>query len=177
MERVSVAEFLVRQRSGALPEGPRAELVGGRIEVPALPRSREVAAVVGLASRLEPLLLGRAELAFLPALRLSRADLLRPDLALLDAGPRFGRGASRSGSEALLAVEIVRGAPTQDVRLPLYARGGVGEVWLLDLKRGWVEAYRAPAARRFRSRTLWYPGERLAPAALEGVAVEAMAAR
>jgi len=170
-----VAEFLARQRAGALPAGPRAELIEGRVEVPPLPRASEVAAVVGLASRLEPLLLGRAVLEFLPALRLSRQDLLRPDLALLDVSPRFGRGASRPGGEALLAVEVVRAPAAKDVRLPLYARGRVGEVWLLDLENAWVEVYRAPAAGRFRSRTLWYPGEKLGPAALEGVRVEVLA--
>jgi len=173
--RLSVAEFLARQRAGAMAAGPRAELIGGRVEAPALPRSVEVAAVVGLAARLEPLLLGRARLAFLPALRLSRNDLLRPDLALLDASPRFGRGSSRAGSEVLLVVELVRGAATKDVRLPLYARGGVGEAWLLDLENGWAEVYRVPAGGAFRSRTLWYPGERVGPVALEGVRVEVLA--
>jgi hypothetical protein len=170
-----VAEFLARQRAGALPAGPRAELIDGRVEVPSLPRSVEVAAVVGLASRLEPVLLGRAELAFLPPLRLGPRDLLRPDLALLDASPRFGREASRAGGEALLAVEVLRGARSMDARLPRYARGGVGEVWLLDLENVWLEVYRAPAAGRFRSRTLWYPGERVEPVALDGVKVEVLA--
>ena len=173
--RTTVAEFLARQRAGALPAGPRAELIDGRVEVPPLPRSVEVAAVVGLASRLEPVLLGRAELAFLPPLRLGPSDLLRPDLALLDAAPRFGREASRAGGEALLAVEVQRGARSKDVRLPRYARGGVGEVWLLDLENVWLEVYRAPAAGRFRSRTLWYPGERVGPVALDGVKVEVLA--
>jgi len=158
-----------------LPAGPRAELIEGHVEVPPLPRAAEVAAVVGLASRLEPLLLGRAVLEFLPGLRLSRQDLLRPDLALLDASPHFGRGASRPGGEALLAVDVMRAPSSKDVRLPLYARGRVREFWLLDLENGWVEVYRAPAAGSYRSRTLWYPGETVGPAALEGVRVEVLA--
>jgi hypothetical protein len=174
-ERLSVAEFLVRQRAGSLPSGPRAELIGGRVVVPPLPRAVEVAAVVGLASRLEPVLMGRARLEFLPALRLARADLLRPDLALLDASPRFGRGASRPGGDALLVVEVLRDPAGKDLRLPLYARGGVGEVWLLDLERGLAEVYRAPGSGRYGSRTLWYPGEKVGPVALEGVEVELLA--
>ncbi len=83
--------------------------------------------------------------------------------------------ASRPGGEALLAVDVVRAPASKDVRLPLYARGQVGEVWLLDLENGWVEVYRAPAAGRFRSRTLWYPGEKVGPVALEGVRVEVLA--
>jgi hypothetical protein len=51
----------------------------------------------------------------------------------------------------------------------------VGEVWLLDLENVWLEVYRAPAAGRFRSRTLWYPGERVGPVALDGVTVEVLA--
>lgn len=172
---LSVAEFLALQREGSLPGGPRAELVGGQVQVPLLPRAAAVAAIVGLASRLEPQLAGRARLAFLPALRLARADLLRPDLALVDASPRFGRGASRAGGEALLVVEVARGPGSKDARLPLYARGGAGEVWLLDLEHGWVEVFRAPSRAGFRSRTLWYPGERVGPVALDGVSVEVLA--
>ena len=174
--RLSVAEFLARLRTGALPGGPRAELVGGRLEVEPLPRPKEVAAVVALASRLEPQLGGRAALAFRPALHLGDADLLRPDLALLDPSPRFGRSASRPGSDALLVVEVVRGAASQDVRLPAYARGGVGETWLLELTRGWVEVYRSPGGGRYASRTLWYPGEQVGVVALEGVMVEVLGA-
>lgn len=175
--RLTVAEFLARLRSGIVPGGPRAELVGGRLDVPPLPRPKEVAEVVALGSRLEPLLGGRAVLGFRPALHLGDVDLLRPDLALLDASPRFGRGTSRPGTEAPLAVEVARGAESYEVRLPRYAAGGVGEVWLLELGRGWVEVYRAPAGGRYGSRTLWYPGERVGVVALEGVVVEVLGAR
>lgn len=174
-QRLDVAEFLGRLRAGTLPDGPRAELIAGRVVVPPLPRPREVGAVVALASRLEPLLVGRAVVGFRTALRLGDADLLRPDMVVLDAAPSFGRAASRPGSEALLVVEAVRGAPTRDVRLPRYARGDVGEVWLLDVARNWAEVYRSPWAGRYRSRTLWYPGERVAPVAFEGVSVEVLA--
>jgi len=171
---LSVAEFLARLRAGAVPGGPRAELIGGSVEVPLLPRPREVAAVVALASRLEPQLGGRAMLAFRPALHLGDADLLRPDLALLDASPRFGRAASRAGTEALLVVDVARGPATHEARLPRYAAGGVGEAWVLELGRGWVEVYRSPGGRRYRSRTLWYPGERVGVVALDGITVEAL---
>lgn len=171
---LGVAEFLARLRGGAVPGAPRAELLGGRVEVAALPRPDEVAAVVRLASRLEPWLGGRASVAFRPALHLGDAELLRPDLALLAATPRFGSAASRPGSDALLVVEPVRGPASLDRRLPRYARGGVREAWLLDLARGWVEAYRSPFAGRYGSRTLWYPGERVSVVALPGVAVEAL---
>jgi len=174
--RLNVAEFLARQRGGALPGGPRAELMGGTLLVAPLPRPPEVAAVVALASRLEPLIGGRALLEFRPALHLGEADLLRPDVALLDAAPRFGRARARPGSEALLAVEVVRGATTMQSRLPRYAAGGVGEAWLLDLAHGWVEVYRSPAAGRYRSRTLWYPGELVGVVALDGVRVEVLGA-
>jgi len=172
--RLNVAEFLALLRAGAVPGGPRAELVAGRVEVPPLPSPREVAAVVALASRLEPQLALRAALAFRPALHLADADLLRPDLALLDASPRFGRAAARPGSEALLVVEAVRGARSLDVRLPRYAAGGVSEAWLLDLSRDWVEVYRSPGHGRYGSRTLWYRGEPIGVTALPGVAAEAL---
>lgn len=172
--RLSVAEFLALLRAGAVPGGPRAELIAGRVEVAPLPLPQEVAALVALASRLEPQLGGRAVLAFRPALHLGDADLLRPDLALLDASPRFGQAAARAGSAAFLVVEVARGPAAHETRLPRYAAGGAGEAWLLDLGHGWAEAYRSPGGGRFRSRTLWYPGERVGVVALDGVTVEVL---
>ncbi len=55
-----------------------------------------------------------------------------------------------------------------------YARVGIREVWLLDLERGWTEAYRTPWAGAFTSRTLWYPGEEVPLAALGGAGVLAL---
>jgi len=186
---VSVSAFLAQQRLGALAEGPRAELIGGRVVVPANPGPAEAAALAGLMQAIEaadPAAYGVVALRAAP-LRLSPSDLLRADIALLrEAGalPRghahrpaqvgLGIGGSFDPAAAVLIVEISAGRPSHEQRLPLYAAAGARDVWLLDLRRGWVEAFRSPWRGLYRSRTLWYPGERIPLVALAGLFIEAL---
>jgi len=133
-----------------------------------------------------------------PLLGLGPEDLLRPEIAVLARPARWldereALGAPRERALAgeslgvdgvVLAVELAmagrhagersRTEEAVTARLAAYARAGVREVWLLDLRRGWTEAYRAPWSGSFRSRTLWYPGEEVPLSSLPGVAVLAL---
>lgn len=198
---ITVAAFMAEQRVGALRAGPRAELIGGRVVLAERPGAAHSAAVLALEDRLRALSLGRegVVIARAPALRLGPTDLLRPDLALLvdaelvpAASDRTWSGRERHGSQndrsvapglggshdpaaALLVVEVSRGRVSLEQRLPLFAAAGVRELWLIDLQQGWTEALRSPWRGVYRSRTLWYPGERVPVVALAGVMVEALA--
>ena len=48
----------------------------------------------------------------------------------------------------LLVVEVSDSTLRYDltVKLPLYARAGIGEVWIVDLKRRVVDVHRTPGA-------------------------------
>ncbi len=189
---------MAEHRAGTLREGPRAELVGGRIEIPERPAAPQAAAILALEDRFRKLSLEEEGVLVKrsPPLRLGPTDLLRPDLALLiDAevgwaagggrrhdphgnGKRAvapGVGGSYDPAAALLVVEVSRGRVTAERRSPRYAAAGVQELWLIDLKNGWIEALRAPSKGAYRSRTLWYPGEKVPVVSLAGVMVEALA--
>jgi Uma2 family endonuclease len=51
------------------------------------------------------------------------------------------------------------------VKLPIYARAAVPEVWLVDVGRSTVEAHRDPGASGYRARQLIDLEGSLAPAA------------
>lgn len=161
--RLDVASFLARQRQGEVGGHGQGELVGGVTRVPNLPSAREVAAIVGLALRLEQAPSLPYSIQLRPPLHLDSEYLLRPDLALIDDRPRFGAGTTYDPARVGLAVELVRGPATHQRRVPAFARARIRDLWLIDLDEGWVEVYRSPSGGVFRSRTLWYPGETLAP--------------
>ncbi len=68
----------------------------------------------------------------------------------------------------LLLVEVMERSADYDrgVKLPLYARHGIPEVWLEDLESRSVEAYRQPSPEGYREVRRFSPGESLAPQAL-----------
>lgn len=191
---MTVGAFLARQRSGALHEGPRAELVGGKVVAGPVLDPSEAAALVNLNAaflRAELSDLGVDMLTWAP-LRLGPIDLVRAALVLLP-GPAFfderevepqwtrrpreagaGSGGSFDPAGTLLVVETVAAGNDQHARLARYAAAGAREVWLLDVRRGWVESLRSPWRSEYSSRTLWYPGESVPVSTLTDVAIEAL---
>ncbi|HKI14082.1 MAG TPA: Uma2 family endonuclease [Roseiarcus sp.] len=64
------------------------------------------------------------------------------------------RAASHPGAaDALLLVEVSDSSLDHDrkTKLPVYARFGVPEVWIVDLSGGAVEVYRDPTEGRYAS--------------------------
>src|SRR5690606_36658669 len=174
LPQVTVAAFLAASRAGALPEGPRAELVGGRVRPAPAPSPRETVLLAYLAAQLrsDDVTRAGAQAVLGAAIRLGPWDLLRADAALFPAaapgrtGAAVGVGGSFEAAAALLVVEVSRGRATHAERAPLYAASGVRELWLVDAARGFTEALRSPWRGVYRSRTLWYPGEALRALAL-----------
>ena len=186
---VTVPAFLAALRSGALAEGPRAELLGGRVVPGHTPSPTQMAVLAhvhaGIASREVREAGGIAVVN--PAFRLGPGDLLRADLSLLRAPDAYagargaavataGVGGSFDPQAAVVIIELARGRSTRELRVPLYAAAGARELWLLDVIRGWTEVLRSPWRGAYRSRTLWYPGEALRLQELDGLEVVAMPA-
>lgn len=74
----------------------------------------------------------------------------------------------------LLAVEVAQSSPShdRDVKLPLYARHEVPEVWLVDVAGRSLTVYRGLAADGYRRQARVEPPGPLAPSALPDAAVD-----
>jgi Uma2 family endonuclease len=57
------------------------------------------------------------------------------------------------------------------VKLPLYARAGITETWLLDLTTARVEVFRGPAPAGYAEARVLVRGDDLAPTALPDLRV------
>ncbi len=71
----------------------------------------------------------------------------QPDLALLRRRADFYATAHPLAADVLLLIEVADTTPVLDrrVKIPLYARAGIREVWLVDLAGDRVEVCRKPA--------------------------------
>jgi Uma2 family endonuclease len=81
---------------------------------------------------------------------------------------------------AVMIVEISDTTVSYDRRRKgsLYARAGVPDYWVINLRRGWVEVYRSPIpdatwrySHRYSSRTDLLPGTAVTPLALPNVSI------
>lgn len=101
-------------------------------------------------------------------------SVLQPDLALLK--PRDDEYASSlpTAPDVLLVVEVADTTLSFDLRtkVPLYARCGIGETWVVDANGRLVHVFRGPVDTGYRASLVARPGERVACAALPQALIE-----
>lgn len=92
---------------------------------------------------------------------LSGLSMPQPDLVLIRRGPR--RVDHPTPGDVLLVVEVSDSTLTFDRnrKVPLYAKAGVPEVWIIDVKAGVVEVCRQPGPDGYGLVTVRRAGETL----------------
>lgn len=143
---ISVDEYYRMAEVGLLAPDARVELIEGEI-IDMVPIGTRHARAVTHLSRLLVLAVGeRAIVRSQCPVRLGPRSEPEPDIALL--APRKDEyGRSHPGpSEVLLIIEVSDSTLEYDreVKLPLYARHGIPEAWIVDLHGGHLLIHRVP---------------------------------
>ncbi len=96
----------------------------------------------------------------------------QPDLALLRPRPDLYASAHPEPTDVWLVVEVADTSLVFDraVKIPLYARAGIPEIWLVDLAGQCVEVHRRPAGGSYGHMQRLQRGQRLACEAFPDVA-------
>jgi Uma2 family endonuclease len=98
-------------------------------------------------------------------LQLGDSDLPEPDLMLLRPSQDHYRSRHPVAEDVFLIIEVADSRLTfdQNVKLPLEARAGIEEVWILNAPQKQFEIYRQPQFLGYESKTVLKQGE-IAPA-------------
>ena len=98
---------------------------------------------------------------------------LEPDIALLRPRDDFYETANPMPDEVLLLIEIADSSLNydKDIKIPLYARHGIPEVWLINIPNQPVEIYLKPSPKGYRQILLPEKHERISPILLPKVSV------
>jgi Uma2 family endonuclease len=152
--------------TGILSEDNRLELIRGDI-VFREPIGAYHAGTVDRLNRLWTSRLGeRAIVRVQNPVQFRREDSeLQPDVMLLRPRDDFYTGRHPEAADVLLLIEVADTTLRLDrrVKLPLYARVGVREVWLLDLTTQQLEVCREPLGDRYGSVRILGRGQRVSP--------------
>ncbi|GIW50689.1 MAG: hypothetical protein KatS3mg081_0044 [Gemmatimonadales bacterium] len=145
--RFTVAEYHKMAEAGILGEDDRVELLEGELVAMAPIGSRHATCVRRLNYLLSRGVGERAIVDVQNPIRLSEYSEPQPDLALLKPRPDFYAAAHPGPEDVLLVVEVAETSADYDreVKIPLYARAGIPEVWLVDLAGAQIETFRQPA--------------------------------
>ena len=172
--KLDVDVYYQMAETGFLAKEDRVELIDGEIIDMAPIGQGHEATVNGLTQALVLACVGKAIVSVQNSVRLDRLNVPQPDFAVFRHRPDFYATGDRPGpADVLLLVEVADSSLRYDrtVKLPLYARAGIPEVWIVDLKRRVLHAHRRPTDGEYAEITTHHPGDRLALAAAPDIAV------
>jgi Uma2 family endonuclease len=173
--KLDVEDFHRMADAGIFGEDDRIELVDGDL-IDMAPIGQCHAGIVGgLAEALFIACAGRAIVWPQNPVLLDRVNEPQPDLAVLRRRADFYATGERPGpADILLLVEVADTSLRFDqrVKLPIYARAGIPEFWIVDLKRRVLDAYRHPEGDEYREMTTHQPGDLVALALAPDIVVK-----
>ena len=171
--RFSVAEYYCMGEAGILKPDERTELIEGEIFVMPPIGSGHAAGGSRAERSFQRRLGDRAIVRGQYPIRLPDDSEPQPDIVLARPTPDEYRAAHPRPADVLLVVEISDTTLQRDreVKLPLYARVGIPETWLMNLPEDRIEVYRDPAPEGYRSITLVPRDGTVSPLAFPDVAI------
>lgn len=163
---ITVEVFERMVESGILGEGDRVELIDGSILEMNPVGSQHAACVMRLAEWfIRRLGEGRAIVGVQSPVRIGDLSEPEPDLFVARPLDSYYAEAHPGPEDLLLLVEVSDSSLAYDraVKAPLYARGGVPELWIVDLQAGVLEVSRSPSAQGYQHVTEIRAGESVTP--------------
>lgn len=156
-------EYHLMIEIGIIREGDRVELVGGEILEMAAMGSKHYGCIAKLNALLTETLGRTVVVAIQGPVRLPDSSEPEPDVALLKPRDDFYARALPTPEDTLLVVEVSDTTLRYDreVKLPLYARAGIPEVWIVNLPAATVETHSRPVTGKYREMTRAKSEERL----------------
>jgi Uma2 family endonuclease len=171
--RFTVDEYHRMAEVGILSEDDRVELIDGEVLVMCPVGSPHAGCVKRVGSLLNERLQRRAIVSVQDPLRIDDHMEPLPDLMLLRPRRDFYSESHPAPADVLLLIEVMDTSADYDrnVKLPLYARSAIPEVWLIDLNLKLVESHRRPLGEIYSENRILPRGQRLSPEALPDLEV------
>ena len=170
---LTVEEFHKMGEVGILHQDDRVELIDGVVIDMAPIGSPHASQVNKLNNRLAPAVAGRAIVAPQNPVRLDASSEPQPDIAVLRYRDDFYATAHPQPADVLLLIEVADTslAYDRDIKVPLYARHAIPEVWLIDVQHQRIEIFRQPTPDGYQQVLQPANTERLSPVLLPEISV------
>ena len=171
--KFDVHQYHAMAKAGILHPDDRVELIDG--EITAMSGiGPEHMATVDSSNRFWVIRLGeRAIVRIQGSIRLDERNEPQPDVALLKPRDDFYRHRMPGSDDVLLLVEVSDTTLRRDreVKLELYARFGVPETWIDNIRARSIEVYSDPVDGEYTTRQTYWRGQTVTPAALPDIAL------
>ncbi len=162
--RLTVDNYHHMAESGILGPDDRVELIAGEVLDRSPIGSLHAALVAALSDYLGRVAAGRLTVWSQNPIRLDDSSEPQPDIALVKPRPDYYAAAHPGPADTLLVVEVAESSLAYDlgVKVPLYARHGIPEVWVIDAATRTTHRFRGPRPEGYSEQNMIGPDEPLA---------------
>ena len=169
--RFTVEQYEQMAIAGIFAEDDRIELIEGEIVEMSPIGPSHSACVSSLIQLIQQQIGSSLIIRVQDPIRLSNRSEPQPDVALVQPRADFYAGGHPEPEDVVLLVEVADSSLSydRDLKLPLYARAGIAEVWLVCLLPQTVEVFRAPSESGYGERREARRGESVAALNIPGV--------
>jgi Uma2 family endonuclease len=174
LPRVTVTEYYRMAQTGELPAEARVELINGEIHPLPPIEPMQTGTLNRLIHMFGELRRGRWLVApHIPA-RLGTYSEPQPDLMLLQPRPNDYASDHPNPKDVFLLIEIADSSLAHDreQKLPLYARFGIPEVWIVNLPKQSIEVYREPRPENYGFKSVLGIGDVASPEAFPDIGID-----
>ena len=175
--RFTAHEYHQMIEAGVFAADERLELIDGEIVQMSPIGDRHAACVRRLVALLSRLFADQAIVDVQDPIIVDQRYAPQPDLALLRPRADFFASQTPTAADCLLVVEVADASAESDrqIKVPRYARGGLAELWLVDLEREVVVVYRQPSGNAYQQVQLFHRGETISIGTLRGPEIQVAA--
>lgn len=151
--KFTVEQYHKMLESGILTENDRVELIAGEIVEMSPIGTKHAACVARLIWLFMRTLADAAIIWVQNPIQLNDNSEPQPDVVLLKPRDDFYESAHPQPSDIFLLIEVADATIKYDreVKVPLYAKDNILEVWLVDINEQIVEVYREPTSDGYRN--------------------------
>ena len=171
---LSVTEYHLMGDVGIFAPGERVELIEGEI-INMPPIGSTHSGIVDHLNRLLVRAVGdKAIVRVQNPVVLSDLSEPEPDFALLKPRENFYKDATPSASDVLLLIEVADSTLRydRDIKVPLYARHGIPETWIIDIANAQVTIYRDADKQGYSGEFKPDDWQRVVPSQISDISVD-----
>ncbi len=171
--RFTVDEYHAMAAAGILEEKDRVELIDGEIVIMTPIGDEHHASVDTGNELLVEAVRRRAIVRVQGAIRLDEYNQPQPDFVILRRRRDFYRSGPAGPADVFLIIEVSHSSLSFDrgVKLPLYARFDIPEVWIANIPSRVIEVYTDPLGGEYTTRRTFRPGQTVSPIAFPDAAL------
>lgn len=176
-KRFTVDEYHRMIEAAILDEDDRVELINGAIVEMSPLGSPHISCVIRLDRILNRFVPDTTLFSVQNSMRLNNLTEPQPDVILLRYRDDFYASQHPAPEDVLLLIEVSDStlALDQKVKVPMYARSGIPETWIVDMVHKRIEVYSEPNGDRYDSVRVYERGDTVDSPTVEGLRVDVSA--